>query len=80
MGLFLSPVGYSSSLIASPWQWLYACNPLVGIIDGFRWSLFGWSHEFLGWNICFSWCMIILLCGVGLTFFQRWERGFADVI
>src|SRR5262249_207356 len=39
-GLYISPVGFSSDRIPYSWRWLYACNPIVGIIDGFRWSLF----------------------------------------
>lgn len=80
LGLFLSPVGYSSSLVPEAYRWLFAMNPLVGIIDGFRFSLLGGSSPLCLWHVLISWCMIICLLSLSFRTFRRWERHFADVI
>ncbi len=79
-GLFISPVGYSSSVVTENWRLLYSMNPMVGVIDGFRWIL-------LGENIGIYWpgfiTSIFLSVSVftgGLMFFMANERNFADTI
>ena len=77
--MFASPVVYSSSLIPERWRWLYALNPAVGFIEGFRWSLLGQST--LDWWMVACSTLISLLAFVsGAFFFRRVERTFADVI
>lgn len=77
--MFASPVVYSSSLIPERWRWLYALNPAVGYIEGFRWSLLGQST--LDWWMVLSATAVSLLAFVsGAFFFRRVERTFADVI
>lgn len=77
--MFASPVVYSSSLIPEPWRRLYALNPAVGYIEGFRWSLLGQAT--LDWWMVVSATVISLLAFVGgAFFFRRVERTFADVI
>lgn len=77
--MYASPVAYSSSIVPEKWAALYALNPMVGIIDGFRWALLGQGE--------FSWISIGVSLGVGLLVFiggafvfRRIERSFADVI
>ena len=53
-GMFISPVGYGTFLIPEQLIWLYILNPLVGIIDGFRWAFFGISHPYIGYSIASS--------------------------
>jgi lipopolysaccharide transport system permease protein len=100
-GFFLSPVGYSSSRVPVIWHWhgfnipmrlLYSLNPMVGIIDGFRWALLRGNAgvEMIGttavgtglwWpSMLISCCLVVLLCVSGIWYFRRMERTFADVI
>ncbi|MBX9879520.1 MAG: ABC transporter permease [Candidatus Obscuribacterales bacterium] len=77
--MFASPVVYSSKMVPWKWQPLYALNPLVGIIDGFRWCLFG--HYGVPINeICISFAVGVVLLVSGIIYFQRMERTFADVV
>jgi lipopolysaccharide transport system permease protein len=78
-GLYVSPVGFSSSIVPQKWQWLYNLNPMVGIIDAFRWCLLRDSP--FNWN-SFLTCIIITLasCYFGIRYFRRTERSFADNI
>jgi lipopolysaccharide transport system permease protein len=78
-GLYLSPVGFSSSVVPEQWRLLYSLNPMVGVINGFRWSILGstqiyWSGFFV------SMVGITVLIVTGLWYFRRTERTFADVI
>jgi lipopolysaccharide transport system permease protein len=79
-GLFVSPVGYSSSIIPEPWRLAYYLNPMAGVIDGFRWSILA-GHSALhvpGLIISCAVSLLLLICGV--AYFRRTERTFADVI
>ena len=79
-GFFASPVGYSSSRIPEKWRLLYSMNPMVGVIDGFRWSITGVS-AFFNWPGFFvSLSLVALLAVSGIWYFRRTEREFADVI
>lgn len=78
-GLYLSPVGFSSAVVPEAWRWLYYLNPIVGVIDGFRWAICGTPFPYapgLGLSITAS---AVLLC-LGVAYFRRMERTFADVI
>lgn len=79
-GLFVSPVGFSSDLVPERWRLLYACNPMVGVIDGFRWALLrGEAHIY--WPALLASIVItVALCASGIWYFRRMERTFADVI
>lgn len=80
IGLFISPVGFSSSVVPEQWRLLYSLNPLVGVIDGFRWSLLG-GHVPLYWpGFALSMLLIAVLLLSGIAYFRRTERTFADVI
>lgn len=76
--LFATPVAYPSTLISSDWRWVYAINPMVGVVDGWRWALVDGPAP--GWQALLSALVALVLLGVGLNVFQRSERAFADVI
>jgi lipopolysaccharide transport system permease protein len=79
-GLYLSPVGFASSIVPARWRLLYSLNPMVGVVDGFRWALFGGDNALylpgLGISIVFS---IAALIG-GMYYFRQTEGAFADII
>jgi lipopolysaccharide transport system permease protein len=77
--MFASPLAYSAKLIPESWSWVYSLNPMVGIIDGFRWAIFG-TIEFPANSFVFSMVTSLLLFFIGLAVFHRLERKFADVI
>lgn len=77
--MFASPVVYSTSLIPEQWRWLYALNPMVGLIEGFRWSLLGLGTFSLA-TLVPAVVMAFLFFISGAAFFRRLERKFADVI
>lgn len=79
-GLYVSPVGFSSSVIPEKWRLLYALNPMVGVIDGFRWALLGGTNV-IDWKVLtISFATALLLFLSGFYFFRRTESEFADVI
>jgi len=79
-GLYISPVGFSSSIIPEKWRLLYSLNPIVGVIDGFRWSILG-SKSSIYWPSFASSIAVIsgFLC-FGIREFRKTERTFADLI
>ncbi|MCW5953620.1 MAG: ABC transporter permease [Propionibacteriaceae bacterium] len=79
-GLYLSPVGFSSSIVPAEWRLAYSLNPMVGVIDGFRWALLPQSPPPYWPGLLVSCCVIALLLVVGISHFRRTERRFADVI
>lgn len=80
LGLYISPVGYRSDLIPSPWRLLYSLNPVVGVIDGFRWAILGKDQPFYLPGFALSLIVMILLLWSGIRYFRSVERQFADVI
>lgn len=79
-GLFVSPVGYSSQFIDPSFRYLYALNPMVGIIDGFRWSFFGISNSAIFENWMISVVVTTILLVTGFLYFRKMERFYADII
>jgi lipopolysaccharide transport system permease protein len=79
-GQYLSPVGFSSSVVPERWRLLYSLNPMVGVIDGFRWSITGQSSVLLGWTTMLSMLVVLTLFYSGIWYFRKMERTFADVI
>ncbi|MBQ4430493.1 MAG: ABC transporter permease [Synergistaceae bacterium] len=77
-GLYVSPVGFSSSVIPDRWRLLYSLNPMVGVIDGFRWCIQGTPLYFPGFVI--SLVVAVLIFWAGLKYFRKTERTFADYI
>jgi lipopolysaccharide transport system permease protein len=84
IGFFLSPVGYLTSMVAEKWseKWLllYSLNPMVGVIDGFRWAILGGKTEVYLPGFFISFGVMIFLMWLGIWYFRRMERSFADVI
>jgi len=79
-GIYISPVGFSSTAVPEQWRLLYSLNPAVGIIDGFRWSLFhGEAQLYLPGLLC-SLAITALMLWAGVTYFRKAERTFVDVI
>jgi lipopolysaccharide transport system permease protein len=79
-GLYISPVGFSSDVVPEHWRLLYSLNPMVGVIDGFRWALLGNSVQFYWTGFSISVGLAFLLFVLGARFFLNTERHFADLI
>lgn len=78
VGLYVSPVVFGSGLVPEPWRLLYSLNPMVGVIDGFRWAICGTAPYWPG--LVLSVAVTAVLLAVGVSAFRKMERGFADVI
>ena len=79
-GLYLSPVGFSAAEIPQDWRWLYDLNPMVGVIEGFRWCLLGGDTELPLAALCNSLVFATVMLALGIRYFRRVEKTFADVI
>jgi lipopolysaccharide transport system permease protein len=79
-GLFVSPIAFSTADVPERWRPLYALNPLVGIIDGFRWSLLGGHVALDPQTVWISLAVTAAVIVLGIWYFRRMEHGFADVI
>jgi lipopolysaccharide transport system permease protein len=82
-GLYISPVGFSSSVVFErfpQWGWLYSLNPMVGVIDGFRWAILGGESNLYLPGFTISMGLVALFLISGVWYFRKVERTFADVI
>jgi lipopolysaccharide transport system permease protein len=79
-GLYISPVGFSSNVVPQKWKLLYSLNPMVGIIDGFRWSILGGKSQIYEPGLIFSIGVISLLLFLSIRYFRKMEKTFADII
>jgi lipopolysaccharide transport system permease protein len=79
-GLYISPVGFSSDVVPAHWQFLYGCNPMVGVIDGFRWSLLRGESPLRSSSLVASVLVTAMLCASGVWYFRSTEKSFVDVI
>lgn len=79
-GLYVSPVGFSTSIVPENWRLLYCLNPMVGVIDGFRWAILAKDISFYTPGIAISLVLVALVLVSGIRHFRRTERNFADVI
>jgi lipopolysaccharide transport system permease protein len=78
IGLYVTPIGFSSSVVPEKWRLLYSLNPMVGVVDGFRWCVIG---EDLFWpGLVMSVVITFLSLVIGITFFRKTEKSFADNI
>jgi len=77
--MFATPIAYSSSLLSEPWRSVYGLNPMVGVVEGFRWALLG-TNTSPGLMILASATASILLLVSGAYYFRRMEKTFADVV
>lgn len=80
LGLFISPVGFSSSIVPEQWRLIYSLNPMVGVIDAFRWSVLGGQTPLYVPGMALSIATAVLLLVTGIWYFRKTERSFADVI
>jgi lipopolysaccharide transport system permease protein len=79
-GLYVSPVGFSSAIVPEQWRLLYSLNPMVGVIDGFRWAILG-GHSQLYWpGLVLSLFLVLAILATGIVYFRKTEKTFADVI
>jgi lipopolysaccharide transport system permease protein len=78
-GLYISPVGFSSSIVPEAWRFLYSLNPMVGVIDGFRWAILGGNELYLPGFVA-SVMISIFVFYTGVKYFRKTEKTFADVI
>ena len=79
-GTYVSPVGFSSSVIPDKWRLLYSLNPMVGVIDGFRWCIQGTAESLYLPGFIISLIASVALFMLGLKYFRKTERSFADFI
>lgn len=80
LGLYISPVGFTSAVVPDQWRLLYSLNPMVSVIDGFRWAILGGSFQIYLPGFLLSTAMIALVLLTGIRHFRRTEKTFADVI
>jgi len=83
LGMYISPVGYSSEIVYQrhpQWSLLYSLNPMVGVIDGFRWAILRGKAEIYWPGFVLSSVIVILILASGIWYFRKTERTFADVI
>jgi lipopolysaccharide transport system permease protein len=80
LAFYASPVMYSTSVVPQRWQWLYHLNPLVGLLQGFRWSLIAGASPPAALDIGWSVMLAVLLLGGGMVIFARLERFAVDRI
>jgi lipopolysaccharide transport system permease protein len=80
LGLYISPVGYPSQIVPEQYKLLYALNPMVGVIDGFRAVILGGTYALQGPNLLISVIAAAALVASGIFYFRRTERQFADII
>lgn len=79
-GLYISPVGFQSSIVPAKYRLIYALNPMVGVIDGFRWCLLG-GQQVISWSgLAVSTMGIVVLLFSGVWYFRKTEQFFADII
>ena len=79
-GLYISPVGFSSSVVPEQWRLLYSLNPMVGVIDGFRWAILGGESQLYLPGFLLSLGLVLVFFFSGIRYFRKMERTFADVI
>lgn len=79
-GLYISPVGFSTSIVPEQWRMLYSLNPMVGVIDGFRWAILGSDTQFYWPGFLLSLALVMTIFITGIVYFRKTEKSFADVI
>jgi lipopolysaccharide transport system permease protein len=77
--LFITPIAYPSSLLPESWQMVYGLNPMVGVVEGFRWALLG-TNKGPSFMIALSVVVSLSLLTTGLFYFRRMEKHFADTV
>lgn len=80
LGLYISPVGFSSAIVPEQWRLLYSLNPMVGVIDGFRWAILGGNTQLYWPGFLLSISLVMLILVTGIVYFRKTEKTFADAI
>jgi len=80
LGLYVSPVGFSSNIVPDQWRLAYSLNPMVGVIDGFRWCLLGGESQLYWPGLWLSVGVTSFLVWFGIRQFRQMEKSFADLI
>jgi len=80
IGLYISPIGFSSSIIPEQWKYLFYLNPLVGIIEGFRWAIIGSDASLNTLALAISVAECLMICVFSVKYFRALERNIADTI
>lgn len=80
LGLYISPVGFSSTIVPEQWRLLYSLNPMVGVIDGFRWAILGGLTPLYWPGFLLSLTLVAVTFVTGIYYFRKTEKSFADVI
>lgn len=78
LGLYITPIGFSSTIVNEKYRFLYALNPMVGVIDAFRWALLGDGFNLK--SFVYSFIVAVVLFVIGVTYFRKFERSFSDNI
>lgn len=78
--MFITPVVYPTSMLPEQWRFLYALNPMTGVVDGFRWALLGNQQNAPGPTLVISSVIAVLVLVSGMFYFRRMERQFADMV
>jgi lipopolysaccharide transport system permease protein len=80
LGLYASPVGFSSNIIPEQWRLAYSLNPMVGVIDGFRWCILGGQSQLYWPGFWLSLIVVVFFLWLGVRQFRKMEKSFADLI
>ena len=79
-GMYISPVGFSSSIVPEKYKLLYSINPMVGVIDGFRWCILGGNMNIYWPGFMVSMGIVLFFLWLGIYQFRKMEKSFADLI
>lgn len=79
-GLYISPVGFSSSIVPEKWRLLYSLNPMVGVIDGFRWAILGGNSQIYWPGLSLSLVLVMTILITSIAYFRKTEKTLVDVI
>jgi lipopolysaccharide transport system permease protein len=79
-GLFISPVGFSSEAVPEKYRLIYSLNPMVGVIDGFRWCILGGASKIYWPGFILSFCLSLIILMAGIAYFRKVEKNFVDII
>jgi lipopolysaccharide transport system permease protein len=79
-GLYISPVGFSSTIVPDNWRIVYSLNPIVGVIDGFRWAILGGNARIFWPGFLVSLALVAFIFLTGILYFRKMEKTFADLI
>jgi lipopolysaccharide transport system permease protein len=80
IGLYVSPVGFSSNVVPEKWRLIYSVNPMVGVIDGFRWVILGERIKIYWPGFIISCFMIVVVLIIAVSYFRKTEKSLADII